>query len=130
MDADIVSRKQLKSGRTLLRFIEQKNKTHKYDGPQRTTLRFIDAIIRHCIECDDAESLRIDPKSGVYIIRGEIAAATTSRRETDFIGDQTIEHVSDPNRRIEITGGRDVKSMLWRFLDPDDYMKTRRNGSS
>lgn len=119
MDLDLVSRKGMQDGTQLLRLVEQKQVGHKFEGPQERTLQLLDAMISHASLCKNATHLHVNPRSGVYVVRGEMGAATSIRRQTTFLGPQTI-HQMSTGQMYEVDG----HEAFFRFLDPED--RTRR----
>lgn len=120
-DLDLATLKVLKDKQQLLRLIEQKNPGHSMKWGQEQILRLLDRALDHCKLCPAASELHIEQRSGVYIIRGHVAAATHSkRRETRFDGPQTIERMSDKQTR-------DVQSHedFFKFLDPTEDASRR-----
>jgi len=119
-DLDLLTRKGLRNGKQLLLGLEQKQPGHKFDLPQERSLRLLDGILRHCGLCPAAADLELDPRSGVYIVRGPLGAATEGRRKTGFLGPQQIEWLST---------GRTVKvpnhETFFRFVDPEDWERCR-----
>jgi hypothetical protein len=115
-DLDLASLKWLSNGSTLLRLIEQKNPGHRLKPGQKAILRLLDRAVDHCKLCPQASELHIEQRSGVYILRGHVAAATHSvRRETRFNGAQVVERLSDGQTRpIE------SHEAFFHFLDPED----------
>lgn len=122
-DLDLVTRKGLRDGNQLLRLIEQKQPGHSFKGPQETTVRLLDECIHHCTLCPDAQELRLDHRSGLYLVRGLIAGATTGHRETRFEGTQRI-------IRLRTGQHRDITSHeeFFQFLDPEDPRRRQRMG--
>lgn len=114
-DLDVVSRKGLPNGLQLLRGIEQKQPGHKFEDAQEQTLRLLDSVIVHAGLCPAAVELHVDPRSGIYVIRGEVAAAADWPRQTMFCGTQQI---------VKLATGETWKirahEPLFRFLDPED----------
>lgn len=122
-DVDMLSRKGLRNGMQLLLGVEQKQPQHKFSGtPQERTLRLLDAAIRHCGLCPEAVRLRIDPRSGIYLVTGPLGAATESRRKTMFLGSQEIKSLSTEWKFIA-----DVHETFFRFLDPEDLRRRDRD---
>lgn len=119
-DLDILALKILNNNFHLLRLIEQKNPTHKFETPQMRALKLLDAMIMHCRICPKAEDLAVDPRSGVYIIRGLIEAANKGKRKTILKGKQIIHRLSDGSE-YEFEN----HETLFRFLDPES--KARRS---
>lgn len=119
-DLDMMSRKGLSSGLNLLRGIEQKQPGHKFELAQEQTLRLLDQVIRHAGLCQAAAELHVDPRSGLYVMRGEVAASPDWPRQTQFCGDQEIENLATG----ETWDIADHKQ-LFRFLDPQDYRNLR-----
>lgn len=127
-DADGISLKRLRSGLTLLRVIEQKNRGHTLGWAQNEILRTLDATIAHARICPGAADLRLDPRSGVFLVRGEIAAAYAPDLHTSFNGEQVIERLHDG--RVETVTTHEE---FFRFLDPQDSERRvakRRHQSS
>jgi hypothetical protein len=121
MDLDLVARKGLRDGSQLLRFLEQKQPGHTFKRPQEQTLRLLDAITVHASLCPDAADLRVAARSGAYVIRGEIAAATDSARQhTTFLGPQEIEKLFTSERYV-IT----QPEALFQWLDPENLARRR-----
>lgn len=127
-DIDLASLKLLKNGngnynnniKKLLRIIEQKQPDHSLKGPQRNILYLIDAIIQHCLSCPKAIDLKLDERSGVYIIRGLIDGAINGKRETKFNGSQIIEKLSN-GQKFEIF----THEIFFQFLDPLDRKRRK-----
>ncbi len=119
-DLDIVTFKSLKNNEILLRLIEQKQPRHKFERPQEQILRLLDAIIYHCCLCPEAKDLKLNTRSGVYILRGLIEAATSDREETILKGQQTIQRLRDGSESTFTS-----HEILFNFLDPED--STRRH---
>ena len=86
-DVDLYLRKWL-GGATLLRLIEHKQPSQVINEPQAITLRMLDSIFEHAINCTDPP-LRLDPRSGVYVMRGEIFAEASGHRKT-HLGPQRL----------------------------------------
>jgi hypothetical protein len=70
----------------LLRFIEHKQPTQAAKFAQTEVHRLLDDIIAHYIDC----TMRIHPRSGLYVMRGPIDAATSGRRATRLAGPQIV----------------------------------------
>jgi hypothetical protein len=113
-------RKSLVGQRHLIRLIEQKQPSHRLDTPQAKTLRVVGDALAHCVTCPAATSLGLHPYSGLYIVRGELGAATAGQQETRFIGPQEIEYPTGATRIVE------NEEQFFMFLDPFD--KNRRLG--
>lgn len=86
-DVDLYLRKWL-GGATLLRLIEHKQPAQAIKEQQAITLSMLDSLFEHAIGCTDAP-VRLDPRSGVYIMRGEIFAEPSGRRKTS-LGPQRV----------------------------------------
>ena len=120
-DLDLASRKGLPSGQQLLRLLEQKQPGHKFGISQERTLKLLDSLILHAIACPEAASLQLDPRSGVYVLRGEVAAAQEWPRQTMLCGVQEVERLT--------TGGQfkfETHEQLFEFLDPEEWHIRRR----
>jgi hypothetical protein len=122
-DADLIARKGTPEGLELLRFVEQKNPGHRFDKGQERIMRLIDRCIEHCTLCPDAADLHLHARSGLYIMRGHIAGATTGRRETRFDGPQDVERLRDGAKQRFTT-----HEELFHFLDPYDDRRRRGMG--
>jgi len=120
-DMDILARKGLRDGSTLFRGLEQKNPDHTLKDPQEQNLSLLDAMIRHCVECP-AYAGKLDPRSGIYVIRGEVAGATEGTRKTVFHGPQEIIRLRD-RASVTITD----HEQFFRFLDPQDRQRRSRS---
>lgn len=120
-DIDLVTLKGLRDGRRLIRVLEQKQPTHGFKPGQQEILQILDGALTHCKTCPTADLLKLDARSGVFIIHGNIAAADSPRKETVLHGEQTIRQLS--------TGAEWVASShedLFRFLDPEDPSRRGR----
>lgn len=122
-DLDLVARKGLKDGMQLLRLIEQKQPDHTLRPAQEKTLRLIDRAILHCIQCPDAQGLRLDHRSGLYLLRGHIAGETLGNRRTQFAGPQRLIQVRTNKYR-----DLDDHEELFELLDPEDPSRRRGMG--
>lgn len=122
-DLDVAARKGMRDGSQLLRVIEQKQPGHKFERAQGQTLELIDACIVHTAQCDAAD-VRLHPRSGVYVIRGEIAAATSGRLQTTFRGPQQIEQLHTGMSRVINT-----HEELFEILDPENGPRRRRRAA-
>ena len=107
-DVDQYVRKWL-GDMTLLRLIEHKQPDQELKAQQQRALTDLDRIVRHAT---GDPNLHLDPRSGVYIMRGEIGAATSARREAQFEGKQVLYDV----RGNVIFEPRD-RRQLWDWLD-------------
>lgn len=87
-DVDLYVRKWLRS-KTLLRLVEHKQPDQALKDQQARALVDLDALIRHATTCPEAP-LKMDRRSGVFVLRGEIEPATTRYQETTFAGPQTL----------------------------------------
>jgi len=88
-DIDHYCVKRLRGG-TLLRIVEHKQPRQQLGQDQRAALRIIDEIIEHYLRTSPADaSTRLDPRSGVYIVRGIVEAIYDRHRTTHFQGRQT-----------------------------------------
>lgn len=123
-DLDLVSRKGMRDGSQLLRLVEQKQLGHKFESAQERTLRLMNAVITHAALCESATELHVSPRSGVYVVRGQLGAATSSRQETMFLGPQTIEQLGT-GQTYDITS----HEAFFRFLDPEDDRRRRRGAA-
>jgi hypothetical protein len=122
-DADVISRKGLPDGRQLMRVIEQKQPRHTFDGtPQERTFKLLDAVLMHCGLCPDAAELHLDPRSGVFVVKGEISAAAEGRRRTQFGGPQKITRLATGQEWAVET-----HEQFFRFLDPQDRGRRDRD---
>jgi hypothetical protein len=122
-DLDLVSRKGLRNGEQLVRFVEQKQPAHTLRTGQEVTLRLIDACFDHCSHCPGATDLHIDRRSGLILVRGHIAGSTTARRETRFDGAQTVVHVRSGRKTVV-----SCHEEFFRLLDPEDSRRRRGIG--
>lgn len=122
MDMDGVSRKGLKDGSQLLRILEHKQLNAHLKANQEETLKLIAQIIEHCVKCPSATSLKLHPNSGLYIVRGELTAASNGAHKTMFNGPQEITRYVD-GISYTVTN----EEGFFRFLDPVDR---ERRGTS
>ena len=121
VDLDLATLKVLRGKDRLLRLIEQKQPGHGMKWGQEQILRILDRALDHCKLCPAASELQIHQRSGVYIIRGHVAAAAESvRKQTSFDGPQTIERMSDKQ-----TMPVESHEEFFQFLDPEDTARRR-----
>ena len=121
VDLDLATLKVLRGKERLLRLIEQKQPGHSMKWGQEEILRILDRALDHCKLCPDASELHIEQRSGVYIIRGHVAAAADSiRKQTSFDGPQVIERINDKK-----TWKIKSHEQFFKFLDPIDTRRKR-----
>jgi hypothetical protein len=73
----------------LLRLIEHKQPDQPLKPMQEKTLLLLGAIIGHAIDCPDFVQ-PLDPRSGVFVVRGPIKAEPDGLRRTYFAGEQQV----------------------------------------
>jgi len=76
----------------VLRLLEHKQSGQAIGALQKSVLTALHEIFDIAINNPSAK-LQLDPRSGVYIIRGPIGAATSARREVDFENKQLISNI-------------------------------------
>lgn len=77
------------NGANLLRLIEHKQPDQPLKAMQKKTLLLLGELVEHAISCPDFGS-RLDPRSGVFVVRGLIEAEPDGLRRTDFAGEQLV----------------------------------------
>lgn len=118
-DVDLVGYKRLSAGGSLLRIVEQKQPNHQLNGPQRSLLQLLDETIRHYVTCGTSR-YRLDPRSGVYLVWGEIAGEMEGNHRTAFQGPQLIERLATGEERPAVT-----HEDFFKFLDPESPTRRR-----
>ena len=88
-DIDLYVWKSL-PGRELLLLVEHKQPGQQLKPMQAKVLLLLDSMMQHAAACPDYTGRTIDPRSGVYIIRGAVAGGTDQHRTTNFQGPQTV----------------------------------------
>lgn len=86
-DIDLYVRKWLGNS-TLLRLVEHKQPEQPLKEQQRRTFKDLQQLFEHATVCPDSP-LRLDPRSGIYVMRGHIFAEGSGRRATR-LGPQCI----------------------------------------
>jgi hypothetical protein len=98
---------------SLLRPIEHKQPHQKLGGPQSWALGALDDCIRHYVESPPADwKLRLHPASGVYIVTGELGAATEGCQRTELLGPQAIRRLRSSAETVVLD-----ESALYAWLD-------------
>jgi hypothetical protein len=112
----------MRDERHLLRLVEQKQERHKFERPQEITLGLFHSMIEHCAQCLAAQDsgILLHPLSGVFVLRGDIEAATEGRHATRFAGGQKLQRFGT-DRFLDVH----THEEFFRFLDPYD---PRRRG--
>lgn len=89
-DVDLVleRRGQGFDGLPLLVVFEHKELSAKIGHSQQAILRRLAMVVHHAVV-----SRKLDPKSGVFTVRGAIEAMSEGRRETYLAGEQVIERM-------------------------------------
>lgn len=80
------------SGGMLLRLLEHKQAQSGLDYAQRVTLETLGMLIDHALECPN-RPFRLDPQSGVYVLRGSVIDESNGHHKTVLDGPQTIERL-------------------------------------
>lgn len=88
-----------------------KQPRHHMSWSQKTILNLIAKMFKHCVECEFAHDLNLDPRTGVYTIRGSIKGSNTEK--IGFDGPQTIEKLLT-NEKKEIKTYEELN----KFLNP------------
>jgi hypothetical protein len=91
-DLDLCTEKCIKP-RHLLRLLEHKqDNARAVQDSQAHILWLLAWIIDHAVHCDADPKLKqlLDPRCGVFVIRGTICGSDHGRREIRFTGPQTI----------------------------------------
>ena len=88
-DIDFYVWKSLPGGE-LLRLVEHKQPSSPLKEMQSKVLLLLDSIVRHAAACPEFSDYTLDPRSGVYVIRGLIQADPDGRRATNFHGSQIV----------------------------------------
>lgn len=79
--------------RSLFRIVERFQAHSAMKPRQRIALTALDLMIRHAVTCPLFTELPLAAGSGVCVVRGELGAATTVRREVDFLSHQIIDRL-------------------------------------
>ncbi len=98
---------------TLLIVLEHKQPGQELKTQQSRVLLDLDRIFAHAVTVPE---LHLHPRSGIYLVRGDIGAATSARREADFKGRQTIHDIHgnvvfEPQTRVELWDWMDGKEV-------------------
>ncbi len=120
-DVDLVSRKGLADGSTLLRIVEHKQPTHR-GVTQAKILDILDGTISHCVCCTAAAHLKLHERSGVYIMRGHIAGATNGNRPTRFASNQVMDRIRDGKKIVF-----ESHEAFFQFLDPESLLRRSKD---
>jgi hypothetical protein len=75
-----------------LRALEHKQSNQQLGRMQGSVLSVLDTMFQIAI-ANPTPTLRLTSDSGIFIVRGPIEAATSKRREVDFINRQTVSKV-------------------------------------
>lgn len=94
----------LAGNQALLRLIEHKQPRQAVKKMQAVALGLLDAALKHAAE---HSLFGIGAGSGVFLMRGQLAASNSGRQKVDFVGPQTIETLKGdpvlaPNLRTEL----------------------------
>lgn len=100
-------------GPSLLRIIEHKQPDQPLKDMQARVLELLGRVIEHAIACEKFALL--DPRSGVFLLRGDITAEQTGRRRTFFAGRTSVERV-EGGRFVTKGELRDAEH-IFRFLE-------------
>src|SRR5262245_51800248 len=77
------------SGLTYLRLLEHKQPSAHEKYSQSTTLDDLARLLDHAIVCEQSE-IRLDPASGLFLVRGPLSIQDNGRKGTCFAGPQEI----------------------------------------
>jgi hypothetical protein len=77
----------------LLRLIEHKQPDQSLKEMQGKVLLLVGSMIEHAVGCPLYDR-RLDPRSGVFVVRGEITAESDGMRRTFFAGPQFVSKAS------------------------------------
>ena len=125
--------------RDLLFLVEHKQPGSPLKPGQTEVLRRLDSIIRHATTCPhyayarDHRAVRLDTRSGVYIIRGAVHAGDDQYRTTNFQGAQTVTRTVDGSfdpgwsHELKATEKHDITEQVFRFLE-GAWKATDRSG--
>lgn len=123
-DIDAYVMKRL-SGRVLLRLVEHKQPSQRLNQNQQAVLRMLEELFQHHMsQPPEDPMMRLDPRSGVYIMRGHIEGTQDGRRHTQFQGAQHV-HRIDTAQREKLSGHEAVCEWLEGFPGGP-----RRNGTA
>jgi len=115
-DIDLsIRRGSRRTGRTLLRLVEQKQPGHKFEEPQQQTLHDLDVVIRHAVGCHVSglarDATALDPGSGVFVLRADIGEKPgLTQRATGFRSDVTVER---PSGEVLLEGMSSMDALAW-----------------
>jgi hypothetical protein len=111
----------------ILRLLEHKQPDQPLGRAQARVLKDFDLVIRAAVT-RPTDGVRLDERSGVYLVRGLLRAEDSGRRKVNFSGPQVVERldgtpVLQPTSRVELwdwlNGGqgwtsRDNRGRWWR----------------
>jgi hypothetical protein len=96
-DIDVAAEKCIEQ-RHLIRILEHKQPDARaMRFSQCHILNILGQVLNHVTQCDKDPLLKkwIDPRSGVYVMRGPICGSESGRRPIEFAGPQTIRKITN-----------------------------------